>query len=138
MPPFLGVLPQDVLVPVQFTSSGRGSLSSDGRTNSWASGGRVTTLTQLSQPSGSLPDGHSFLLLPEGRLLEEPLSPGYSQPLHVSEPQKSLGCPWGSPGMGLELPLSRGDVWGLGRVCWGVGANPCTELGLVLAQLDQC
>uniref|UniRef100_A0A8C3GXK0 Pleckstrin homology domain containing N1 n=1 Tax=Corvus moneduloides TaxID=1196302 RepID=A0A8C3GXK0_CORMO len=68
--------------PSQFTSSGRGSLSSDGRTNSWASAGRVTTLTQLSQPSGSLPDGHSFLLLPEGRLLEEPLSPGYSQPLH--------------------------------------------------------
>ncbi|XP_039940673.1 pleckstrin homology domain-containing family N member 1 [Hirundo rustica] len=68
--------------PGQFTSSGRGSLSSDGRTNSWASGGRVTTLTQLSQTSGSLPDGHSFLLTPEGRLLEEPLSPGYSQPLH--------------------------------------------------------
>ncbi|XP_048182583.1 pleckstrin homology domain-containing family N member 1 isoform X2 [Corvus hawaiiensis] len=68
--------------PSQFTSSGRGSLSSDGRTNSWASAGRVATLTQLSQPSGSLPDGHAFLLLPEGWLLEEPLSPGYSQPLH--------------------------------------------------------
>ncbi|XP_023795987.1 pleckstrin homology domain-containing family N member 1 [Cyanistes caeruleus] len=66
----------------QFPSSGRGSLSSDGRTNSWASGGRVTTLTQLSQASGSLPDGHSLLLGTEGRLLEEPLSPGYSQPLH--------------------------------------------------------
>ncbi|XP_027558591.1 pleckstrin homology domain-containing family N member 1 [Neopelma chrysocephalum] len=68
--------------PSQFTSSGRGSLTSDGRTNSWASGGRVTTVTHLSQTSGSLPDGHSFLLMPEGRLLEDTLSPGYSQPLH--------------------------------------------------------
>ncbi|KAM4885988.1 pleckstrin homology domain-containing family N member 1 [Sylvia borin] len=82
--------------PSQFTSSGRGSLSSDGRTNSWASGGRVTTLTQLSQTSGSLPDGHSFLLSPEGRLLEEPLSPGYSQPLHLLQCHGQTGpspCP---------------------------------------------
>ncbi|XP_071431778.1 pleckstrin homology domain-containing family N member 1 [Pithys albifrons albifrons] len=68
--------------PSQFASSGRGSLSSDGRTNSWASGGRVATLTHVSQTSGSLPDGQSFVLMPEGRLLEDPLSPGYSQPLH--------------------------------------------------------
>ncbi|KAJ7412364.1 pleckstrin like proteiny domain containing N1 [Willisornis vidua] len=68
--------------PSQFTSSGRGSLSSDGRTNSWASGGRVATLTHVSQTSSSLPDGQSFVLMPEGRLLEDPLSPGYSQPLH--------------------------------------------------------
>ncbi|XP_066059054.1 pleckstrin homology domain-containing family N member 1 [Chamaea fasciata] len=90
--------------PSQFTSSGRGSLSSDGRTNSWASGGRVTTLTQLSQTSGSLPDGHSFLLPPEGRLLEEPLSPGYSQPLH------SLAQPgWPSPGLSPQRELCRGN-----------------------------
>ncbi|XP_053818786.1 pleckstrin homology domain-containing family N member 1 isoform X1 [Vidua chalybeata] len=89
--------------PSQFTSSGRGSLSSDGRTNSWASGGRVTTLTQLSQTSGSLPDGHSFLLTPEGRLLEEPLSPGYSQPLH------SLAQPsWPSSGLPTQ-ELRRGN-----------------------------
>ncbi|XP_039583612.1 pleckstrin homology domain-containing family N member 1 isoform X2 [Passer montanus] len=88
--------------PSQFPSSGRGSLSSDGRTNSWASGGRVTTLTQLSQPS-SLPDGHSFLLSPEGRLLEEPLSPGYSQPLH------SLAQPsWPSSGLPTQ-ELRRGN-----------------------------
>ncbi|KAM6402502.1 pleckstrin homology domain-containing family N member 1 [Rhynochetos jubatus] len=68
--------------PGQFASSGRGSLTSDGRTNSWASGGRVATLTQLSQNSGSLPDGQSFVLMPESRVLEDPLSPGYSQPLH--------------------------------------------------------
>uniref|UniRef100_A0A8C9NY67 Pleckstrin homology domain containing N1 n=1 Tax=Serinus canaria TaxID=9135 RepID=A0A8C9NY67_SERCA len=89
--------------PSQFPSSGRGSLSSDGWTNSWASGGRVTTLTQLSQTSGSLPDGHSFLLTPEGRLLQEPLSPGYSQPLH------SLAQPsWPSSGLPTQ-ELRRGN-----------------------------
>ncbi|XP_066196432.1 pleckstrin homology domain-containing family N member 1 [Sylvia atricapilla] len=101
-----------VAQPSQFTSSGRGSLSSDGRTNSWASGGRVTTLTQLSQTSGSLPDGHSFLLSPEGRLLEEPLSPGYSQPLHVRSvvSLQSLAQPgWPSPGPPQQRELHRGN-----------------------------
>nr|XP_054504013.1 pleckstrin homology domain-containing family N member 1 [Agelaius phoeniceus] len=89
--------------PGQFPSSARGSLSSDGRTNSWASGGRVTTLTQLSQTSGSLPDAPSFLLSPEGCLLQEPLSPGYSQPLH------SLAQPgWTSPGLPRQ-ELRRGS-----------------------------
>ncbi|XP_071304915.1 pleckstrin homology domain-containing family N member 1 [Agelaius tricolor] len=89
--------------PSQFPSSARGSLSSDGRTNSWASGGRVTTLTQLSQTSGSLPDAPSFLLSPEGCLLQEPLSPGYSQPLH------SLAQPgWPSPGLPRQ-ELRRGS-----------------------------
>ncbi|XP_050765610.1 pleckstrin homology domain-containing family N member 1 [Gymnogyps californianus] len=68
--------------PGQFAGSGRGSLTSDGRTNSWASGGRVATLTHLSQNSGSLPDGQSFVLMPESKVLEDPVSPGYSQPLH--------------------------------------------------------
>ncbi|XP_061869000.1 pleckstrin homology domain-containing family N member 1 [Colius striatus] len=66
----------------QFGGSGRGSLTSDGRTNSWASGGRVATLTHVSQNSGSLPDGQPFVLMPDSRMLEDPLSPGYSQPLH--------------------------------------------------------
>nr|XP_009940181.1 PREDICTED: pleckstrin homology domain-containing family N member 1 [Opisthocomus hoazin] len=70
--------------PGQFASSASGSLTSDGRTNSWASGGRVATLTHLSQNSGSLPDGQSFVLMPESRVLEDPLSPGYSQPLHLN------------------------------------------------------
>ncbi|XP_009459292.1 PREDICTED: pleckstrin homology domain-containing family N member 1 [Nipponia nippon] len=68
--------------PGQFAGSGRGSLTSDGRTNSWASAGRVATLTHLSQNSGSLPDGQSFVLMPESRVHEDPLFPGYSQPLH--------------------------------------------------------
>lgn len=71
---------QSSSLPLQFAGSGRGSLASDGRTNSWASGGKGTnTLTHLSQHSGSLHDAQSFMLL------EEQHSPGYSQPLHVSE-----------------------------------------------------
>uniref|UniRef100_U3IKQ7 Pleckstrin homology domain containing N1 n=1 Tax=Anas platyrhynchos platyrhynchos TaxID=8840 RepID=U3IKQ7_ANAPP len=66
----------------QLGGSGRGSLASDGRTNSWASGGKGATLTHLSQNSGSFHDTQSFVLLSEGRMLEDPLSPGYSQPLH--------------------------------------------------------
>ncbi|XP_009887958.1 PREDICTED: pleckstrin homology domain-containing family N member 1 [Charadrius vociferus] len=80
--------------PGQFAGSGRGSLTSDGRTNSWASGGRVATLTHVSQNSGSLPDGQSFVLMPESRGLEDPLSSGYSQPLrclaHANWPSTGL------------------------------------------------
>ncbi|XP_064894047.1 pleckstrin homology domain-containing family N member 1 isoform X3 [Columba livia] len=74
--------------PAQFGGSGRGSLTSDGRTNSWASGGRVATLTHLSQHSGSLPDGQSFVLMPDSRVLEEPL---YSQPLHFLQCHGQMG-----------------------------------------------
>uniref|UniRef100_A0A8C5IQ05 Pleckstrin homology domain containing N1 n=1 Tax=Junco hyemalis TaxID=40217 RepID=A0A8C5IQ05_JUNHY len=89
--------------PSQFPSSVRGSLSSDGQTSSWASGGRVTALTTLTQSSGSLPDAPSFPLSPEGRLLQEPLSPGYSQPLH------SLAVPsWPSPALPRQ-GLRRGS-----------------------------
>uniref|UniRef100_A0A8C8VNK2 Pleckstrin homology domain containing N1 n=1 Tax=Pelusios castaneus TaxID=367368 RepID=A0A8C8VNK2_9SAUR len=63
-------------------SNGRGSLTSDGQTNSWASGGKVTTSTHHSQNSGSLPDQQSFVLMPEGRVIEDPMSPGYTQPLN--------------------------------------------------------
>uniref|UniRef100_A0A8B9BRB4 Pleckstrin homology domain containing N1 n=1 Tax=Anser brachyrhynchus TaxID=132585 RepID=A0A8B9BRB4_9AVES len=69
-------------------SNGRGSLASDGRTNSWASGGKGATLTHLSQNSGSFHDAQSFVLLSEGRVLEDSFSSSYSQPLHVSEPPK--------------------------------------------------
>ncbi|XP_030819707.1 pleckstrin homology domain-containing family N member 1 isoform X1 [Camarhynchus parvulus] len=96
--------------PCQFPSSVRGSLSSDGRTNSWASGGRVTALTQLCPASGSLPDGPSFLLSPESRRLQEPLCPAYCQPLH-SLAQRS----WPSPGL-PPRELRRGSS---GRKCKG-------------------
>uniref|UniRef100_A0A7M4E4B6 Pleckstrin homology domain containing N1 n=1 Tax=Crocodylus porosus TaxID=8502 RepID=A0A7M4E4B6_CROPO len=68
----------------QFPGSGRGSFTSDGRTNSWTSGGKVTTLTHLSQNSGSLPDGGPFPTMPETRVIEDSFSPGYSQPLHLT------------------------------------------------------
>lgn len=91
--------------PSQLSSSGRGSLSSEGHTNSWASGGRVTTLTPLSQ-SSSQPDGHS--------VLPEPHSPGYAQPL------RSLAQPgWPS------LALPRGSS---SRKCQGRG-QPERSLG---------
>ncbi|KFV72309.1 Pleckstrin homology domain-containing family N member 1, partial [Dryobates pubescens] len=79
--------------PSQFAGSGRGSLSSDGRTNSWASAGRVPAFTHLSHNSGSFPDGQSLLMMAESRQLEDPLSPGYSQPLHVSDPCQKPGTP---------------------------------------------
>ncbi|XP_059343614.1 pleckstrin homology domain-containing family N member 1 [Ammospiza nelsoni] len=86
--------------PSQLPSSVRGSLSSDGHTSSWASGGRVTALTASS---GSLPDAPPFALGPEGRLLQEPLSPGYCQPLH------SLAVPsWPSPALPRQ-GLRRGS-----------------------------
>ncbi|KAL9825659.1 pleckstrin homology domain-containing family N member 1 isoform 2-T4 [Geothlypis trichas] len=90
--------------PSQFPSSARGSLSSDGRTNSWASGGRVTTVTPLAPP-----DGPTLLLGPEGCVLQEPLSPGYCQPLH------SLAQPgWPSPGLrrGSSARAPRGRSGG--------------------------
>ncbi|XP_041275601.1 pleckstrin homology domain-containing family N member 1 [Onychostruthus taczanowskii] len=128
----------------QFPSSGRGSLSSDGRTNSWASGGRVTTLTQLSQTSGSLPDGPSFLLTPEGRLLEEPLSPGYSQPLHsLAQPSwPSSGLPTQELRRGNSARKSKGRSSGQQApsqepersVCSLIPENPAAEMQSPLYQ----
>uniref|UniRef100_A0A8D0BQ79 Pleckstrin homology domain containing N1 n=1 Tax=Salvator merianae TaxID=96440 RepID=A0A8D0BQ79_SALMN len=52
--------------PAPFSGSGRGSLTSDGRTNSWASGGKGATSTHHSQNSGgSLSERPSFDLLPQ-------------------------------------------------------------------------
>ncbi|CAM4672810.1 pleckstrin homology domain-containing family N member 1 [Caretta caretta] len=88
----------------QFPGSGRGSLTSDGRTNSWTSRGKLTTSTHHSQHSGSIPDQQSFVLMPEGRVTvtEDPLSPGYAQPVHcLANPS------W--PSTGIPKPeLKRG------------------------------
>ncbi|XP_027659051.2 pleckstrin homology domain-containing family N member 1 isoform X4 [Falco cherrug] len=97
--------------PSQFASSGRGSLTSDGRTNSWASGGRVATLTHLSQNSGSLPDGQSFMLMPESRVLEDPLSHGYSQPLNLNR-WSLVGSQPSTASSSLEKPaLPRSSLY---------------------------
>lgn len=71
----------------------------------------MATLTHLSQHSGSLPDGQSFVLMPDSRVLEEPL---YSQPLHVSEPPRKAWDVWGQ-----TLPLSCAGARVVG-VCYVV------------------
>ncbi|KAM6045853.1 pleckstrin homology domain-containing family N member 1 isoform 2-T2 [Theristicus caerulescens] len=119
--------------PSQFAGSGRESLTSDGRTNSWASAGRVATLTHLSQNSGSLPDGQSFVLMPESRVHEDPLFPGYSQPLHASWPSTGLptqdlrrgGSARKSKGKcGQQLPSQDTDR----TICSLIPENPNGEL----------
>ncbi|XP_044301362.1 pleckstrin homology domain-containing family N member 1 [Varanus komodoensis] len=58
----------------QFSGSGRGSLTSDGRTNSWASGGKGPASTHHSQNStGSRSEKQSFRVMPEPRLPDGPL-----------------------------------------------------------------
>ncbi|XP_075293671.1 pleckstrin homology domain-containing family N member 1 isoform X2 [Opisthocomus hoazin] len=126
--------------PGQFASSASGSLTSDGRTNSWASGGRVATLTHLSQNSGSLPDGQSFVLMPESRVLEDPLSPGYSQPLHclAHASRPSTGLPAQDPRRGGSGRKSKGKCGPCGQqlpsqdtertICSLIDENPNGEL----------
>ncbi|XP_054857001.1 pleckstrin homology domain-containing family N member 1 [Eublepharis macularius] len=62
-----------------FSGSGRGSLNSEGRTNSWASGGKGATSTHHSQNStASLSERQSLGVMPEGRLGEDCLpQPGH-------------------------------------------------------------
>ncbi|XP_063001525.1 pleckstrin homology domain-containing family N member 1 [Elgaria multicarinata webbii] len=58
----------------QFSGSGRGSLTSDGRTNSWASAGKGQASTHHSQNStGSRSEKQSFGVMPENRLMDDPL-----------------------------------------------------------------
>ncbi|KAM6236486.1 pleckstrin homology domain-containing family N member 1 isoform 2-T2 [Spheniscus humboldti] len=126
--------------PGQFAGSGRGSLTSDGRTNSWASGGRVATLTRLSQNSGSLSDGQSFVLMPESRVLEDPLSPGYSQPLHclAQASWPSTGLPAQDLRRGGSARKSKGKCGPCGQqlpsqdtertICSLIPENPNGEL----------
>ncbi|XP_054656959.1 pleckstrin homology domain-containing family N member 1 isoform X2 [Grus americana] len=126
--------------PGQFAGSGRGSLASDCRTNSWASGGRVPTLTHLSQNSGSLPDGQSFALMPESRVLEEPASPGYSQPLHCLAQANwpSTGLPAQDLRRGGSARKSKGKCMPCGQqlpsqdaertICSLIPENPNGEL----------
>lgn len=105
----------------------------------------MATLTHLSQNSGSLPDGQSFVLMPESRVLEDPLSSGYSQPLHVSEPPQRKAHMGGQ-----MLPLSRAVCPGWDELGWSVFATrggPCLlrsvanlrlEPVFVLAHLCHC
>ncbi|XP_030819708.1 pleckstrin homology domain-containing family N member 1 isoform X2 [Camarhynchus parvulus] len=110
--------------PCQFPSSVRGSLSSDGRTNSWASGGRVTALTQLCPASGSLPDGPSFLLSPESRRLQEPLCPAYCQPLHFLQCHGQPGAAQGAVPGAQQLSLEPWHCQPLPGHCREVPTGP--------------
>ncbi|XP_033012169.1 pleckstrin homology domain-containing family N member 1 isoform X1 [Lacerta agilis] len=76
----------------QFSGSGRGSLTSDGRTNSWASGGKGATSTHHSQNSaGSLSERQSFGVMPECRLADD------SQAQPVRCPGKPVATSTGMP-----------------------------------------
>ncbi|XP_053136799.1 pleckstrin homology domain-containing family N member 1 [Hemicordylus capensis] len=67
----------------QFSGSGRGSLTSDGRTNSWASGGKGMTSTHHSQNSaGSISERQSYGVMPDNRLVEDPLPQSVHCPSH--------------------------------------------------------
>ncbi|XP_066493488.1 pleckstrin homology domain-containing family N member 1 [Tiliqua scincoides] len=78
----------------QFSGSGRGSLTSDGRTNSWASGGKGGTSTHHSQnSSGSCSERQPYGVMPDNQVVEDLLP----------QPIRHLGKP-SSTGSGLPKP----------------------------------
>ncbi|KAM3920952.1 pleckstrin homology domain-containing family N member 1 [Leptodactylus fuscus] len=66
----------------QVTASCRSSFTSDGRTRSWTSGGKLANSNQHSNSNTQGSDRQSYTILGEQNLQEDPLSPGYSQPVH--------------------------------------------------------
>ncbi|KAG9482224.1 hypothetical protein GDO78_011103 [Eleutherodactylus coqui] len=66
----------------QVTASCRSSFNSDGRTKSWASAGKLANSNQHSNSNTQGSDKQSYATLSEQNLAEDPLSPGYSQPVH--------------------------------------------------------
>ncbi|XP_075697084.1 pleckstrin homology domain-containing family N member 1 [Rhinoderma darwinii] len=66
----------------QVTASCRSSFTSDGRTKSWASGGKLANSNQHSISATHGSDRQSYTILGEQILPEDPRSPGYSQPVH--------------------------------------------------------
>ncbi|XP_030041586.1 pleckstrin homology domain-containing family N member 1 isoform X2 [Microcaecilia unicolor] len=65
----------------QFPGSERSSLGSEGRTSSWTSAGKMSNSCRHPHSNGSMSDRQSFAFLPDRRLQEDPLSPGYTQPV---------------------------------------------------------
>ncbi|XP_061457265.1 pleckstrin homology domain-containing family N member 1 [Rhineura floridana] len=81
----------------QFSGSGRGSLTSDGRTNSWASGGKGAASTHHSQNSaGSLSERQPFGVTPDSRLNDD------SQPQSVHCPGNPVSTSTGMPNAELK------------------------------------
>ncbi|XP_044134169.1 LOW QUALITY PROTEIN: pleckstrin homology domain-containing family N member 1 [Bufo gargarizans] len=66
----------------QVTASCRSSFTSDGRTKSWASGGKLGNSNPHSNSTTQGSDRQSYTILNEQNVPEDPLSPGYSQPVH--------------------------------------------------------
>ncbi|XP_072012013.1 pleckstrin homology domain-containing family N member 1 [Engystomops pustulosus] len=66
----------------QVTASCRSSFTSDGRTKSWASGGKLSNSNPHSNSNTQGSDRQSYSILGEQNLQDDPLSPGYSQPVH--------------------------------------------------------
>ncbi|XP_063799203.1 pleckstrin homology domain-containing family N member 1 isoform X1 [Pseudophryne corroboree] len=66
----------------QVTASCRSSFTSDGRTKSWATPGKLpnSSYQSISTTQGS--DQQSYAILGEQTLQEDPLSPGYTEPVH--------------------------------------------------------
>ncbi|XP_069805109.1 pleckstrin homology domain-containing family N member 1 [Dendropsophus ebraccatus] len=75
----------------QVTASCRSSFTSDGRTKSWASGGKLANSNQHSNTNTQGSDRQSYTIVGEQNLQDDPLSPGYSQPVHCLANQNWSG-----------------------------------------------
>ncbi|KAM8927340.1 pleckstrin homology domain-containing family N member 1 [Pelodytes ibericus] len=74
----------------QLTASCRSSFTSDGRSRSWASAGKLPSSSRQSHNTTQGSDRQSFSILPEQPAQDDPLSPGYTQPVHcVANPPRS-------------------------------------------------
>ncbi|XP_029142641.1 pleckstrin homology domain-containing family N member 1-like, partial [Protobothrops mucrosquamatus] len=106
---FSGLKPSHL---AQFSGSGRGSLTSEGRTNSWASAGKGATSTHHSQTStASLSERHLFDVVPENRLAEN----------HLPQPACCLGK---RAPAGTGMPKAELKRKGSSRKSKGKGVPP--------------
>nr|XP_033778860.1 pleckstrin homology domain-containing family N member 1 [Geotrypetes seraphini] len=106
----------------QLPGSERSSLGSEGRTSSWTSAGKMPNSCRYPHNTGSMSDRQSFAFLPDQKLPEDSLSPGYTQPVHgfhdsnwpnavmASTDLKRSGSKRGSKGksgLTIQLPPSQ-------------------------------
>ncbi|XP_029434804.1 pleckstrin homology domain-containing family N member 1 [Rhinatrema bivittatum] len=100
----------------QLPGSERSSLGSEGRASSCTSAGKMPSSCRHTHNPGSLSNRQSFAFLPDQHLPEDPLSPGYTQPIHcITDPGLSTdlkrgGSKRGSKGrcgLTIQLPPSH-------------------------------
>ncbi|XP_075459722.1 pleckstrin homology domain-containing family N member 1-like isoform X2 [Ascaphus truei] len=119
----------------QVTASCRSSLASDGRTKSWASAGKLPNSNRQSHSTPQGPDRQSFTVLSGQPLQDDPLSPGYTQPVHclgnppwpsainsTSELQRS-GSTRGSKGksnLSVQIPSALPHSYDLETTAFGL------------------